>query len=791
MNETDTNLADASAGAAPSEPVPTPAEPAKSVLVGRIAPEHLRDELLAEIFADTVRHRPQHAALETLERIYTYAEVDALATGIARALLARGVRPGDVVGLWMARGPELLIAQIAIAKTGAAWLPFDADAPVDRIAVCLSDAEAKGLLTSAEFALKAEGSMPCPILIDDAIVDPADARDVDARALGATPDHAAYMIYTSGSTGVPKGIVITGRNICHYLRSANELYGVSASDIVFQGASVAFDLSMEEIWIPYLVGATLFVATPQIMGEADKLPDILDDAGVTVLDTVPTLLAMLPKDAPKLRIIILGGEACPPAVAARWCKPGRAIFNSYGPTEATVVATAAIVEPDRPVTIGGPIPNYTAYVCDDMLNLLDRGIEGELLIGGPGVAKGYLKRDELTAEKFVANPFGGATNDPILYRSGDAVVMDEAGNINFRGRIDDQVKIRGFRVELGEIEAKLTDLAGVSQAAVVLRAVDGIDELVAFLTPNKGAELDARQMRGELRANLPPYMVPGRYEILDTLPKLPSGKVNRNLLKKAELKAAAPVEEQEEPRTQTEAALLDAAKRTLPPQAVPFDADFFTDLGGHSLLAARFVSAVRETPRLQPAFLARDLRASRRQGGHGRSGARSFLRAAALHAALPVRSRAGDRPALHSRPDDRAMARRLRQLHAADRSRREPALGNRRAARRLPLHQSRHDPHLHRREMAAARAHEARALSLVGNLLFPLVAGAAPHGALPYQVVPGFADHAALSFGHGREDRRGRAHQRSGSRRDRSRDHRRGRLARHEAEARQRPRRRQ
>ena len=614
MNEIETPVADATAVVAPNAPALAPDEPARAVLVGRVAPEHLRDELLAEIFADTVRHRPHHAAMETLERIYNYAEVDALAAGIARALISRNVRPGDVVGLWMARGPELLIAQIAIAKTGAAWLPFDADAPVDRIAVCLSDAEAKGLLTSAEFALKAEGHMPCPILIDEAIVDPADNTPVDARALGATPDHPAYMIYTSGSTGTPKGIVITGRNICHYLRSANELYGVAASDIVFQGASVAFDLSMEEIWIPYLVGATLFVATPQVMGEADKLPDVLDDAGVTVLDTVPTLLAMMPKDAPKLRIIILGGEACPPAVASRWCKPGRTIFNSYGPTEATVVATASIVEPDRPVTIGGPIPNYTAYVCDDALNLLDRGIEGELLIGGPGVAKGYLKRDELTAEKFVANPFGLGHADPVLYRSGDAVVMDEAGNINFRGRIDDQVKIRGFRVELGEIEAKLTELAGVSQAAVVLRGVDGIDELVAFLTPDKGATLDAKQMRADLRANLPAYMVPGRYEILDTLPKLPSGKVNRNLLKKAELTAAAPVEEQEEPRTETEAALLDAAKRTLPPQAVPFDADFFTDLGGHSLLAARFVSAVRETPRLasitlQDVYNLRNLRA--------------------------------------------------------------------------------------------------------------------------------------------------------------------------------------
>ena len=590
--------------------------PVMSVLRGHSIPELLRDEILAEIFAASVVHSAGHIALTTLERRFTYAEVDSRANAIAHGLARRGARAGAVVGLWMARGPELLIAQIAIAKTGAAWLPFDADAPLDRIAVCLEDCGALGLLTSQDGAQKAEGHMPCAILIDDAIADYSIFTPVDARALGATPDHPAYMIYTSGSTGVPKGIVISGRNICHYLRSANEVYRIDPSDIMFQGASVAFDLSMEEIWIPYLVGATLFVATPQIMGEADKLPDIFDDAGVTVLDTVPTLLAMLPKDAPKLRTIILGGEACPPSVAARWCRPGRHIFNSYGPTEATVVATVAEVLPNVPVTIGGPIPNYTCYVADDALNLLERNVEGELLIGGPGVAQGYLKRDQLTAEKFVANPFGSDGIDPILYRSGDAVMLDDAGAIHFRGRIDDQVKIRGFRVELGEIEARLGTIEGVSNAAVVLRAENGIDELVAFIVPSAGdkAALEPKHLRAQLRESLPPYMVPGRYEILDTLPKLPSGKTDRKTLKNVALAPLAMIEEQEEPRSETEATLLAAAKRALPPQSIPFDADFFTDLGGHSLLAARFVSVVRETPHLagitlQDVYGARSLRA--------------------------------------------------------------------------------------------------------------------------------------------------------------------------------------
>ncbi len=368
-----------------------------SVLHGAVRPDLLRDELLCEIFASTVAAGPQAVAMSTMERKLTYARVDHEATALARGLIRRGIGPGDVVGLWGPRGPELLISQIAIAKTGAAWLPFDADAPVDRIETCLRDAEAKGLLTSESFAVKARGDVTTPILTEPDLIDADDQRPVDARKNGATPDHPAYMIYTSGSTGVPKGIVITGRNICHYLRSANETYRIGRSDVVFQGASIAFDLSMEEIWIPYMVGATLFVATPEVMGEAEALPDLMEEVGVSVLDTVPTLLSLMPRDIKTLRVIILGGEACPPAVAARWCKPGRTIIKSYGPTEATVVATVAEVYPVEPVSIGGPIANYSCYVADEANNLLERGVEGELLIGGPGVARGYLKRDTLTA----------------------------------------------------------------------------------------------------------------------------------------------------------------------------------------------------------------------------------------------------------------------------------------------------------------------------------------------------------------------------------------------------------
>lgn len=598
-----------------------------AVLRGAAMPELIRDELLPEIFAATVASRPDHRALVGSILTLTYAETDRAATLIANGLVAQGIGPGDVVGLWMARGIDLLVAQIAIAKTGAAWLPFDADAPVERIGVCLADCEAKALLTSDDFTPRTHGKLPLPVFTASMLDGQGDETPTDPRARGLTPDHPAYLIYTSGSTGVPKGIVITQRNICHFLRSGNAIYGIAPEDIVFQGASVAFDLSMEEIWVPYLVGATLVVATPEMMGDVEKLPDLMAAHGVTVLDTVPTLLGILTKDVPSLRVILLGGEALPAPLVARWATGQRRLFNTYGPTEATVVATAAEVRPGEAVTIGGPIPNYTAYVCDEHLNVLKPGEEGELVIGGPGIARGYLKRPELTAEKFVANPYGDAAGDPVLYRSGDAVSLDANGNILFHGRIDDQVKIRGFRVELGEIEARLAEGQGISQAAVALRSDEGMDRLVAFLVPQAGATIDRMKLRVSLRDTLPSYMVPAHFEAVESLPRLISGKIDRKALKAMPLAAETSFEIQDEPKNATEAALLAAAKKVLGSQVLPFEADFFTDLGGHSLLAARFVGHVREVPALagitlQDVYAARSLRAMaslmiQRTGGVG------------------------------------------------------------------------------------------------------------------------------------------------------------------------------
>ncbi|WP_112663397.1 Pls/PosA family non-ribosomal peptide synthetase [Microvirga flavescens] len=582
-------------------------------LRGLACPEFIRDEVLSEIFEATVRRSPYRIAIIDGDVRLTYEGLDRAASAIARGLVAQGIGPGHVVGLWMPRGSDLLIAQLAITKTGAAWLPFDAEAPVERVAACLADAEARGLLVPDDWAERAALS-GVRVFTPDAMAAAGQGGVLSPRDQGLSADRPAYMIYTSGSTGRPKGIVVTHRNICHYLRASNAVYGIHAEDVVLQACSAAFDLSMEEIWVPYLVGATLWVARQELLVDTEALAQGMHDACVTVVDTVPTLLSMIGGEVPTLRLIVLGGEACPPALAARFTGNGCRVFNSYGPTEATVVASVAELSIGDPITIGGPIPNYSCYVVDEALSLVAPGVQGELLIGGPGIAAGYLGRPDLTTEKFIANPFGSDGADPILYRSGDAVEIDAAGRIVFHGRIDDQVKIRGFRVEPGEIESILVSLPGIAQSAVVLRKDNGLDRLVAFLMAETGITPDAAQLRLALRERLPPYMVPAHFEIIPAFPRLAaSGKVDRKALMALPLAFAESVLEQDEPETETEATLLAAAKRVFPDQVVPLTADFFLELGGHSLLAARFVSVVREVPllagiTLQDVYSGRSLR---------------------------------------------------------------------------------------------------------------------------------------------------------------------------------------
>ncbi len=569
------------------------------VLTGPARPDILRDESLVDIFRETAAKMGGKTALALIassEKL-SYAELDRRSDQVAAALIGRGIKPGEFVGLWLRRSLDLHVALIGILKAGAAYIPFDVEAPPDRVASCMADCGSRLLVShdamAAETAKSGQPTATLATLL-------AEGANAPASHLIVSPDTPAYAIYTSGSTGKPKGIVIHHRSICHYLRAGNAMLEFRESDVVLQQASVAFDLSLEEIFIPYLVGATLKVATAEVLKQSDRLPDLLEKEGITVIDTVPTLLSMFDRDVPGLRLIILGGEACPAAIVDRFAKPGRRLFNTYGPTETTVVATGTELVPGQAVTIGRPIANHTAYVATEDLQPVKPGEVGELIIGGPGVAQGYIGLPEMTARKFIANPFESPTSkDPILYRTGDAVSIDENGAIRFHGRIDDQVKIRGYRIELGEIEALIASEPGVKSAAVAVgqQAAAG-DVLVAHVVPAEGRAFDREATRKSLAAKVPPYMVPPIWLTHDDLPKLASGKVDRKTLAKAPIVIGVAAGEQEEPLNPTEAALLKAAKDVLGMPVIPFTADFFTDLAGNSLIAARFVSEVRKVPEL-------------------------------------------------------------------------------------------------------------------------------------------------------------------------------------------------
>ncbi|MET0320040.1 MAG: Pls/PosA family non-ribosomal peptide synthetase, partial [Duganella sp.] len=567
----------------------------------------LRDEILADLLEATAARAPDQPALIAGPRTLTYRQLNEQADLVAARLIAAGVGPGQMVGLWMPRGIALLVAQAGIAKAGAAWLPVDEDTPVERLQVCLDDASGVGVVTTAAFAPRLAAIGRPAWTVEALLAAPAEG-ELLARRAAVSPDAPAYVIYTSGSTGKPKGILITQRSICHFLRSENAVLQVTAADKVYQGFSVAFDMSFEEIWIAYLAGATLWLGPKDSSGDPEALPRALAENGITVLHAVPTLLSLFNQDVPSLRLINLGGEACPEALVERWSRPGRQMFNTYGPTEATVSASLARLLPGRPVTIGTPLPNYglmvvavieDAHVDPASLRLLPAGEVGELCITGPGLAAGYLGRPDLTAEKFLVNPWASGRHDARLYRTGDLARIGEDGEVTCLGRADDQVKIRGFRVELGEIEALLAEQPGVGTVAVLLRKDDGIDQLVAYLVPETGATLEARALRLALAARLPPYMVPGRYELLAAMPRLTSGKIDRKALKALPLGAppAGSAAESDLPETPAETALFAALAALFPGQPILRHADFFTDLGGHSFFAARLASSLRADPR--------------------------------------------------------------------------------------------------------------------------------------------------------------------------------------------------
>ncbi len=526
----------------------------------------------------------------------SYAELDAQAEAIAAQLRALGCGPGKMVGLFMHRKPHLLAAMLGAWKAGAAYVPLDPSYPAERIAWMIEDSAAPVVLVDAELIAELPSGPHAVLTIDDALS--SNVSNLAHNETGAGPDDTAYVIFTSGSTGRPKGVCVPHRAAVNFLASMARMPGLQASDTLCAITTLSFDIALLELMLPLSVGARIALADRATAADGEALAALLDRIEATAMQATPATWRMLLdsgwRGRPQMRMFC-GGEGLPRELADRLLRNGRELWNLYGPTETTVWSTVDRIDAgEGAITIGRPIANTEIYIVDQHMQPLPPGIPGELLIGGLGVSQGYLARPELTAEKFITDPFGKRVGAR-LYRTGDLARWRRDGRIEVVGRIDHQVKLRGYRIELGEIETVLSAHPQVRQAVVMCREDrPGDQRLVAYVTAAEGVSaIDLTSLRAQARQRLPEYMMPSAIIVMDALPLTPNGKVDRRAL------PAPDAEESTEdayvaPRNAEEETLAELWAGILNRQKIGIHDNFF-DIGGHSLLATQLVARMQKS----------------------------------------------------------------------------------------------------------------------------------------------------------------------------------------------------
>ncbi|MCC6456163.1 MAG: amino acid adenylation domain-containing protein [Caldilineaceae bacterium] len=544
------------------------------------------DHCFHQLFEAQVERTPEAIALIFQDQQLSYRELDRRANQLARHLQGLGVAPGTLVGVCVERSPEMIVGILGTLKAGGAYVPIDPAYPQDRVAFMLADAQIPILLSQTTVLPKLPDHQAQVISLDDDWPLIAQQSDVTPDS-AVTANDPAYVIYTSGSTGQPKGAMIGHRGLCNMSEAQVRLFQLGLGDRMLQFSSLSFDASTFEICMALRVGATLCMGTRESLMPGPPLLKFMQDHAITICTLTPSTLAALPSaELPALHTITVAGEACSAELVAQWHK-GRRFFNLYGPTEATIWATYAVCDSQtgKP-SIGRPIQNTQTYVLDENLQPVPAGVPGELHIGGVGLSLGYINRPELTAAKFIHNPFSelwGAR----LYKTGDLVRYLPDGNIEFLGRIDHQVKLRGFRIELGEIENVLNAHPAIQETLVLMREeTPGDPRLVAYIVSHQANDPatapSVRELRAFLQDKLPEYMVPAHFVLLAAFPQTPNGKIDRKAL-------PSPMEllgrgvEHVAPRGKVEETIASVWQEVLAVERVGLYDNFF-DLGGHSLL---------------------------------------------------------------------------------------------------------------------------------------------------------------------------------------------------------------
>jgi amino acid adenylation domain-containing protein len=550
-----------------------------------------------ELFEAQVNRTPDAIAVTFENRQLSYRELNRRANQLARYLRRLGVGPEVLVGICAERSIEMVVGLLGILKAGGAYVPLDPAYPKERLRDVLSDAGVTLLLTQKRL-MRALPPPAAEVVWLDANWK-AISRESDANLpVQAGPKNLAYVIYTSGSTGKPKGVQIEHRSLVNFLNSMQREPGLTGDDVLLAVTTLSFDIAGLEIYLPLVVGARLVVASREAIYDGSRLMALLADSGATVMQATPAtwrlLLAAGWQGAADLKILC-GGEALPPELARQLVARSGSLWNLYGPTETTIWSSLHRVDgnDEERVPIGRPIANTEFYILDNERQPVPVGVDGELYIGGDGLARGYLGHPQLTAEKFVAHPFSSQPGQ--LYKTGDLARYRPEGNIEYLGRVDNQVKIRGFRIELGEIEAVLARQVGVRQGVVIVREDEpGEKRLVAYIVKAAERAPTTKELRSYLKKKLPDYMVPAAFVTLDTLPLTPNGKVDRNSLPAPEQLRIMSQDQFAPPRDVLESTLVHIWQSLLGSNPIGIRDNFF-DLGGHSLLAAKLIHQVEQT----------------------------------------------------------------------------------------------------------------------------------------------------------------------------------------------------